>query len=305
MARYLGKIGLGLLLVASTSCKQMEGNNREETILQGETTILVDESLRPVVEDLVQIFESKYNAKINVVAKSEAEVIQALAKDTSRIAILSRTLDSSEIAYFKSKKIFPKITPFAKDAIAFIANKKEKDTLLSFADVAAFMKGNTKTKIKGLVFDNLNSSTVRYISALSGVKDIPSENVFSFKTNNEVIKYVAQNNGIIGVVGINYIFEPSEEIRGCIQKINVLNVLNPADGQYYSPTQNNLGAGTYPLARELFVVNAQGYDGLGMGFSSFIAGEIGQRIILKSGLLPYKVPSRNIRIRNTIINDKK
>jgi phosphate transport system substrate-binding protein len=305
MRRYFSIIFFIFMLFLLIKCKQGNADSKKETIIQGETTVLVDESLTPIVEDLVQIFESKYNAKINIVSKSEAEVIQALANDTSRIAILCRPLNKEEVTFFNSKKIYPKTTPFAKDAIAFIVNKNTKDTLITLKEVTDFMKGNRSTKIKGLVFDNLNSSTVRYVSELAGIKNIPTENVFSFKTNNEVINYVAENNGIIGVVGINYIFEPSEKVANSIRKINVLNVLNTVDSQYYSPTQNNLGEGTYPLARELFVVNAQGYDGLGMGFSSFIAGEIGQRIILKSGLLPYKVPSRKIRIRNTINNDKK
>ncbi len=305
MRRYFSIIFFIFMVFVLITCKHGNADSKKETIIQGETTVLVDESLTPIVEDLVQIFESKYNAKINIVSKSEAEVIQALASDTSRIAILSRKLNKEEITFYNSKKIYPKATPFAKDAIAFIVNKNTKDTLITLKEVTEFMKGNRSTKIKGLVFDNLNSSTVRYISELAGIKNIPTDNVFSFRTNNEVINYVAENNGIIGVVGINYIFEPSEKIKNSISKIIVLNVLNTTDNQYYSPTQNNLGEGTYPLARELFVVNAQGYDGLGMGFSSFIAGEIGQRIILKSGLLPYKVPSRKIRVRNTINNDKK
>jgi phosphate transport system substrate-binding protein len=50
----------------------------------------------------------------------------------------------------------------------------------------------------------------------------------------------------------------------------------------------------------LYIINCQGYDGLGIGFASFIAGETGQRIILKSGLAPMREPSRNISIRNKI-----
>ncbi len=60
----------------------------------------------------------------------------------------------------------------------------------------------------------------------------------------------------------------------------------------------------YPLARDLFIINCQGYSGLGMGFASFIAGEIGQRIVLKSGLLPVRTPGRKLKIRNQIIKDK-
>jgi phosphate transport system substrate-binding protein len=58
------------------------------------------------------------------------------------------------------------------------------------------------------------------------------------------------------------------------------------------------------LARDLYIINAQGFSGLGMGFASFVAGDIGQRIILKSGLLPVRVPGRKINIRNEIINEK-
>jgi phosphate transport system substrate-binding protein len=42
------------------------------------------------------------------------------------------------------------------------------------------------------------------------------------------------------------------------------------------PSQNNLAEGTYPLARDLYIINCQGYSGLGMGFASFVAGDIGQ-----------------------------
>jgi phosphate transport system substrate-binding protein len=304
MRRYFSFFLSIAALFLFITCKQ-EMAKTEKPTKPEEAIVLVDESIKPIVEDLVQVFESKYNDKILIVAKSEREVIQSRSKDTARIAVLTRRITKKEEAFFIAKKLNPRITPFAHDAIAFIANKNTKDTLITLKEVTDFMKGNRSTKIKGLVFDNLNSSTVRYVSELAGIKNIPTENVFSFKTNNEVINYVAENNGIIGVVGINYIFEPSEKIMASIPKINVLNVLNTTDNVYYSPTQNNLAEGAYPLVRKLFVVNAQGKEGIGLRFSAFIASEIGQRIILKSGLLPYEMPSRNIRIRNTINNDKK
>jgi phosphate transport system substrate-binding protein len=74
---------------------------------------------------------------------------------------------------------------------------------------------------------------------------------------------------------------------------------------YYAPTQNNLAEGTYPLTRDLYLINCQGFSGLGMGFASFIAGDIGQRIVLKSGLLPVQMPGRNIIIRKEIEKTKK
>ena len=61
-----------------------KANNNEETILKGKTKILVDETLTPIVEDQLQVFESDYDAKITLVSKSEAEVLQNLMQAACR-----------------------------------------------------------------------------------------------------------------------------------------------------------------------------------------------------------------------------
>lgn len=287
-------------------CNQKEKvNNNKESILKGTTTIFVDETLTPIIEDQVAVFESTYDAKIKIVSKSEIELVNSLFKEKSGIAIMTRNLSINENKVFEQKKITPKITKFATDAIAFISNKSNKDTLIELKSVIAFMKGEPDSRIKGLVFDNPNSSLVRYMNELAGIKAIPQKGVYSFKTNQEVIKFVAQNNGMIGVVGVNWLSQPMPEMQKYVDNVNILSVKSLTDVNYYSPTQNNIAEGKYPLARDLYIINAQGYSGLGMGFASFVAGDIGQRIILKSGLLPVRVPGRRINIRNEISNEKK
>jgi phosphate transport system substrate-binding protein len=286
---------IGFLFVM---CNQQEKKNtNKESILKGTATILVDETLTPIIEDQVAVFESKYDAKINIVSKSESEVVISLFKEKSGIAVLSRNLTIEENKIFEQKKITPKITKFATDAIALVSNKAYNDTLIDLQHVIEFMQGNQNSSIKGLVFDNPNSSTVRYMNDLAGIKEIPQKGVFSFKTNQEVIKFVAQNEGMIGVVGVNWLFQPMPDMQEYVDKVNVLGVKSLSGGNYYMPTQNNLAEGKYPLARDLYIINAQGYTGLGMGFASFVAGDIGQRIILKSGLLPVRIPGRKIIIR--------
>ncbi len=287
-------------------CNQKEQTYKKtESILKGSVTILVDETLSPIIEDQVAIFESKYDAKIKIVSKSEAELIKSLFKEKSGIAILTRNLTINENKIFEQKKITPKITKFAIDAIAFISNKSNKDTLIELKSVIDYMQGKQNAKIKGLVFDNPNSSTVRYMNQLAGINAFPKDGVYSFKTNQEVIQFVAENDGMIGVVGVNWLTQPMPIMEKYVDKVNVLSVKNINSSKFYSPSQNNIAEGKYPLARDLFIINAQGYSGLGMGFASFVAGDIGQRIILKSGLLPIRIPGRKINIRNEINNKKK
>lgn len=297
---------LGVMGICLVTCnKSDQSKNSKESILKGSATILVDETLTPIIEDQVAIFESKYDAKIKIVSQSEAELVVSLFKEKSDIAILSRKLTINENKIFEQKKITPKITKFAIDAIAFISNKSNKDTLIELKSIIEFMQGKQNGSIKGLVFDNPNSSTVRYMSQLAGINTIPKENVYSFKTNEEVIKFVAENDGMIGVVGLNWLTQPMPIMQEYINRVNVLSVKSIAGSNFYSPSQNNIAEGKYPLARDLYIINAQGYSGLGMGFASFVAGDIGQRIILKSGLLPVRIPGRRINIRNEINNEKK
>ncbi len=279
-------------------------SNNQETILKGKVAILVDESIQPIVEDVQAVFESKYDATLTLLPKSEKEAILDLANDKAKVIVLSRRLNAEENKIFQQKKIVPRATVFATDAIAFIKNKATNDTILALSDVLDFMKGK-KNAIKGLVFDNPNSSTVRYMDSLAGISEIPKEGVFSFNTNDEVIRYVEKNPGMIGVVGMNWLSQPKPTSQKIVDNLIVLSVKSIQGNAYVYPSQENIATKQYPLARDLFIINCQGYEGLGMGFSSFISGEIGQRIILKSGLAPIRVPSRKIITRSQIEKESK
>ncbi|NMH25117.1 PstS family phosphate ABC transporter substrate-binding protein [Flavobacterium solisilvae] len=286
----------GILLVLVLFVFACQDKNKE-TIIKGKATLFVDESIFPIVEDQQAVFETEYDAKLKLITKSENEIINSLMNDTVKIAVLPRKLSNNELKAFVAKKINPKMTHFATDAVVFIRNKKSNDTLIALDDVINFMKGNSVNGIKGLVFDNPNSSSVRLISELSGIKITPQKNIYSFNTNNEVIKYVAENDGMIGVVGINWLTQAPLDMQNNVDAVSVLSVKDINKQDYIYPSQDNLAQGKYPLARDLYIINCQGYSGLGMGFASFLGGERGQRIVLKSGLLPVRIPSRKIVIR--------
>lgn len=296
-------LACSFVILAATSCKDKEEGR--ETVLTGEATVAVDESILPIMQDQVEVFQDAYKATINLKASSESEVVNALMQDSVQIAVLARDLSDTEIGVFKNRKVTPKVTKIAIDAIALIANKSSNDTIIALSDVVSFLKGENIAGVDGIVFDNLNSSIARQILEMANIgKEIP-KNVFSFKTNEEVVKYVSENKGMIGVIGINWILQPSPNMQKYIDNVHILSVKGLNSDKYIAPTQNNLAERSYPLARDLFIVNIQGRAGLGMGFASFVAGERGQRIILKAGLLPTRMPGRNLILRKTINVEKK
>lgn len=291
------------ILLFLSSCETKEKKSKE-TIIEGKANIYVDESIFPIVEDEQIVFETEYKAKLNVIAKSENEIIIDLFYDTAKIAILTRSLTESEIKQYKNKKITPKITPFAYDAIALIKNEAANDSIIALEDIVNFIRGNWTPNIKGLIFDNPNSSAMRFLSDVVGLPLANKPKVFSFKTTADVIKYVSENDGMVGVVGMNWILQPPIELQPEVEKVKVLGVKGLNATNYYYPTQDNLAQNLYPMSRRLYFINCQGYTGLGMGFASFISGERGQRIILKSGLVPEHFPSRKVVIRNTVTKSK-
>src|SRR5690348_3036284 len=84
------------------------GGKEIDTPISGEITIAADESLRPLVEAEIETFEGIYvRAKINCNYLPEADAIDALMKDSARLAVVTRRFTAEEKQYFKDIKITP------------------------------------------------------------------------------------------------------------------------------------------------------------------------------------------------------
>ncbi len=289
---------LAYILIATAclglvACKS--GRKLDETPTRGNATVLVDESFYPMVEGQAQVFESLYKyAKLNVLMQPEQEIALLLMQDSSRIVVLSRDLTAAEKAYFDDIKIIPRINDIAYDGIALIVSKSNRDTVIDENELRQMLSGKVKSKKYTLVFDNSKSSTVQYMKAYAGVENL--SNAYSLNTTTELIKYVANNSNTIGFVGVNWLYESDSLLQLQVDKVRVLGI-KTTEG-IYKPTQNDVALGAYPLIRKIRIINLQGAAGLGLGFATFMAGDVGQRIVLKAGLVPTTYPKREIIVKN-------
>lgn len=281
------------------SCKKESKGTTKETMLSGNMTVFVDESIFPIVEDQKDVFEKTYRATLNLKSKSEAEIINNIIEDSARVSVMTRLLSSEEESASKNRAT-AKITRFAIDAVVFIANKESNDSLIELEQVQAYLNGEEST-IKSLIFDNPNSSVTRNVFEKLNINQDKINNVYSHGTSEELLKFISENEGHIGVIGINWITQTPTELSKYSENIKILSIANVksenGESKYIFPSQANIGKKTYPLTRELFLLNYQGAAGLGMGFASFIASDIGQKIVLTSGLAPVKLEPMNINIK--------
>lgn len=290
---FLGVLGLVFFI----SCKQDTKTNEPkvtEAYNQGSTEMYVESTVYPLIDEINQVFKSYYsNANIELKMLAQNKILDAVYNDSARLAVVPKTFTQAELEVFKGK-VLPKITPIAKDAVLFITQKGSNDTLINYNDVVAIFKG-TKTSNKVFVFHDVNSSIVNSIMNDAQVKTV-SKNVYYAKTVEEIVSYINKNTNAIGVVGLNWMVNPSENIKQNSSKLRSMLVFNNTSKKYVLPSQSTIADNTYPLIRTINIIDIQGKTGLGTGFASFAASDKGQRIILKSGLMPIKLPKREINI---------
>lgn len=283
------------------ACSDAPSKNRT-TILTGTARVVVDESLMPIMEDQLAVFQNSYvNSDIELLGLPENRAVSALLNDTAEIAVLTRLLTPAENAYYEAREFSPRVFRFAIDAVALVVHKSAPDSTAHVSDIIKLMSGDDSGAISRLVFDNPNSSTVRYLKDLAQIDSLPSTGVYALQSNREVLKYVNEHPGTIGVVGINWIVRTDSTTAEYVDNIRVLGVKN-VDGQpgsdgFYTPSQSNLAEGVYALSRPVYIINAEPRTGLGMGFAAFLTGERGQRIVLRSGLMPDSLPGRELILR--------
>jgi len=285
-------------------CKQKPAVENVKRFTSDSAKIAVDESFQPIVEQERYIFTALYdNVHPRILYAPESNVIYMLLNDSVRVAVISRNLTGEELKNLKSKNLNPMVECFAISAVSIIVNGASNDTTITVSELKKMLNGDTKTDIN-IVFDNPNSGLVSYLKAFSGNKEFKQKNIYALKSNKEVIKYVAAHRDAIGIVDFSWLNEPDADFAGAVDKVKIVSVCDDQSKtlskEFFSPSQNTLALKQYPLIRNVYIVNCTSFFGLGMKFEAFLTSERGQRIILKSGLLPDSMPSRDIVIEKKI-----
>jgi phosphate transport system substrate-binding protein len=302
---------LGLLLLLS-SCGGMGKTATNETPTRGNIRIVADESFQPLIETEVFTFTHLYNnAKIKPVYKPEYDVINDFMKDSVKVIVTSKKLSDYQIQYLRDTQIIARTTTYAYDALALITNHENKDTLIKYNTVKDIFMGkiktwkevNEKSKLGDIrvIFDNAKSGNVRYFKELFEIKDSLGKNFFAVNNNAEVINFVSKNPDAMGIISVNWISDKDDSLTmSFIKKVNVVAVSQQYvnDGSYYRPNQGFIYDKEYPFVREIYLISRETFTGLGSGFINWACGEQGQRVVLKSGLVPATMPIRLVQIKH-------
>lgn len=302
-----------LFIIVGSSCRKNK-TLRTDTLTTGVASIGIDDCFLPVINEEIAVFEGlNIDADIQPVYGSEDRVIKQFLEDSLRLIIAARDLTEKEKETIRQKKLNPRSQRIAIDAIALIINKTNTDSIISLSALKKIMTGditswkqinpNSDLGNISVVFDNQNSSTLKYIQD-SITNNIPfsKENVFALNTNKEVIDYVSEKANSIGIIGVNWVSNPHDGIDKDIKNIRLMSI-SKSDiatiNNSFKPYSAYIKLGYYPLTRNVYVILSDFRETLPAGFVNFVLSEKGQRIIMKAGLIPAIQPSRDIQIKDS------
>ena len=116
-----------------------------------------------------------------------------------------------------------------------------------------------------------------------------------------MINFVEKHPEAVGIIGVNWISDPRDSIsHSFLSKIKVVSItpeFNSEGTDFFSPHPAYIANKQYPFIRAVYTISRETFTGLGSGFTSFVAGDAGQRIILKMGLVPAYMPVRLVEIK--------
>lgn len=303
------------LMVGATSCLKYEKKANSHTT--GTTTMVCDNTFQNIMQQEIDVFEFQYpDAHILVNYAPQTVAIDSLMSLNSQTIVIARDITKQEREALKAKRRTVRSAKIAVDAVALIVNPANPVGKLTIKEIADILSGSSSDwndiqpsdlgPIR-VFLDHQSSSLASYMrdSILHGADLGP--NVYAQGSIPEVFASVKKYKNAIGILGVSWItadmseadmttadlaaeLESEDPVQGATltDSVKVLSVYRPGEARAYKPYQENIFNGTYPLFRSIYMITTGASGSLAGGFYAFVTGNIGQKIIMKTGILPAK-----------------
>ena len=308
MKRSKFYIIVGLMLNLSfllSSCGQKRvKDGRTDTPTSGTSKFASDESFSPIIEELLQTYQFRYpQTHLLPIYTDDNTGMKLILDQKVNLFFTSHALTKGEDAILRGKGPIPEVFPIGYDGIAFIVNRANNDSCMTVNDVKKILSGqianwkqlnpkNNQGNIE-VVFDNKASATLHYVvDSILGGKNIKSANIVAASNSKSVVDYVHKTPNAIGVIGSNWLNDHRDSTNTTFNKNITVVGLSKATiaqpGNSWQPYQAYLLDGRYPFVRTIYAIVADPHKALPWAFANFVTNPIGQKIIFKAGLLPYR-----------------
>ena len=306
-------IGLTLILGLLSGCGSKPNPEKEAAYQKAASFFVADESFYPILDEELYYFTTQTLDSITPVYINEQDAIKKVMKLETWLAFTTRDFTAKERQNLIDRKYMPRAIPIAYDGLAIIVNNANPDSCITVNDFARILKGEVTTWKElypkshlgeiDVVFDNPLSSTVRWcVDSILGGQQFSAKNIGAVQTSAAVIDYVEKHENSLGIIGSNWLNDKRDTTNVTFKKnISVMGVSKMKTAEKYNswkPYQYYLYNGNYPLRRTIYALLNDTRNGIPSSFTHFIQLPKGQKIILRSGLLPQ---TANMNVRDVIV----
>lgn len=287
-------------------------------------TLVCDESFENIMKQEIDVFEYVYPKNFilcNYVPQAIA--VDSLLSGNTRTAVIGRDLTKDERIALKNKYPNVRSMKIAVDAVALIVNPDNAINEVSLKELGDILAGQTTRWNQlapegadqpiNVVFDSPGSGLATYMrdSLLNGRPF--GKNVTSAGSITKVFEDVKTKKSALGVIGVSWLtrdlnvdtvameekvkdLQSDKAVVG--QEINdrmdasgvkVLAVMGRREAICYKPYQQYIYDGSYPLTRPMYIITTGSPIGAVGRFYTFITSADGQKLIMKTGILPARM----------------
>ena len=301
-------------LLSFTNCDNYFKNDYiDNSPTSGKLKVYYSEGLQLHIKNQAFTFCSLYpNADVECLPACEAEIIDALLKDSCKAIIINRLLGENEVKAFCQKNLQPQYSPLAKTGVALITSVNTTLNKFTIDEIKKLLSGELSVKdslgnmISPIaVLDTKCSSASHYLldSVIKAKQFGPK--CYAVNNTSELLQKIADTPNQIGFIDFAWLSDRDDSIYKAYQnKIKFISV-GRTDTIYSAPNQSSFKTGEYPFTRTIYLLRRSDDFSLAKGFESFMAGPKGQLTFLKQGLLPIRQAERMIEVKMEPIGGQK
>ncbi|HRF79687.1 MAG TPA: substrate-binding domain-containing protein [Flavobacteriales bacterium] len=222
---------------------------RDDIPTKGDILVVADKDLERIIESQRYVFESIYaDARVRVRYMPEVALRKAMQNDSVRVVFTATLPGADEVAFFRSRNLYPDDVPILTDGIAVLKAPGAPSDSVSVDQLRSILSGTTAGRI---LVDDLQGGVLRFVvdSLLAGRADV-LKNVQVVESRDSLITRLSADPDAIGLISFIHISDLDDPAcRALRERFTLCRV--SAGGRAVLPNQSYLADGQYPLPQAL------------------------------------------------------
>lgn len=264
-----------------------------ENVNKGVFKVYAEENTAYLMEQIIDVYTSRFpEATIDIRYTEEWDVIDKMVDDSARIIVLQRELNEEELDYIRRAfDTKPIQSTFAYDAIALVRDGASENKVIPYEQFLDWMRKGENRFVTLAEYLDIYKLLIR-MTGVEG-KEPALEIV---KSIDELRMYLAANPDKVGLLPFYLVSDQDDpKAKELAPKFSWLGFDMGKDTIF--PSQSSIFTKEWPLIKSYTFISCKISRTQGFGFVNFVHTIPMKKLIVKAGLIPYRMPERAVVIK--------